>query len=442
MNDTIEILKLLLVDDEEGILSSLKRLLMDEEDLEILTASSGEQAMELLREHPDVAVIVSDQRMPGMTGAEFLGRAREAVPQALRIILTGYADINATMEAINRGGASRYLTKPWNDQELSQAIRDAASRFRLEAENRRLTEVVNRQNEELKEWNANLKQRVLAQTGEIRRKNEELQKLNVRLTSNYTGVIHAFSTLTELKGGRWKNHAGNVTELATAVAMELRLKDEEVDAVNVAALLHDIGKIGVAEEVLRKRPEELDEDENAEYFCHPVRGQAAIDQIEDLRYAGVLIRHHHERFDGKGFPDGLKGEAIPLGARIIAFADRLDHLTAKVTGERMGESVLELVRCEIGNGLDRSLFPIFQEVVRQMVLSHSAFFEGETTECELDPRDLLEGMVTADNVYSGTGLLLLVKGTVLDLIKIESLKRYYLLDSPPCGVRVLIRKAR
>lgn len=193
--------QVLFVDDEENILKSLRRLLQDEE-FEVLTAGSGGAALQLLQEAEHVGLIVSDQRMPGLSGVEFLEQAKSVAPQALRIMLTGYADINATIDAINRGGAYRYITKPWNDDEIVLTIRDAVRHYRLEEENRRLAAIVARQNEELQEWNANLKQRVLEQTTEIRKKHEELQNANERLRESYRNTILAFSRLIELRAAR------------------------------------------------------------------------------------------------------------------------------------------------------------------------------------------------------------------------------------------------
>ena len=113
-----ERMEILFVDDEKNVLQSLKRLLMDEEGFEILLAESGEKALDILAERPGIGLIVSDQRMPGLTGADFLARAKVIAPDAVRILLTGYADINAVSDAVNRGGINRYITKPWKDEEL------------------------------------------------------------------------------------------------------------------------------------------------------------------------------------------------------------------------------------------------------------------------------------------------------------------------------------
>ena len=155
--------QVLCVDDEENILRSLRRLFIDEE-FEIITALSGQEGLEVLATTQNVGVIVSDQRMPGMLGSEFLHACRTAAPDAVRILLTGYSDLTSTIDAINKGGLSRYLGKPWNDEELLMVVRDAVKQYALILENRRLNTIVQQQNEELQEWNRNLKARVLKQT--------------------------------------------------------------------------------------------------------------------------------------------------------------------------------------------------------------------------------------------------------------------------------------
>jgi len=169
-------IRVLFVDDEGNILRSIKRLFM-EESYEVLTTNSGEKALELLKDGQDIGLIVSDQRMPGMLGVDLLKQASEISPDTLRIILTGYTDINAAIDAINKGGAYQYITKPWKDDELIQIVRDAVYRYSLIRENKRLTEIVKRQNEELKQWNDQLQYRVQEQTIEIRESEQKFRKL-------------------------------------------------------------------------------------------------------------------------------------------------------------------------------------------------------------------------------------------------------------------------
>jgi response regulator RpfG family c-di-GMP phosphodiesterase len=437
MTDTDRCINVLLVDDEENILKSLQRLLMDEE-FEIHTAGSGDEGLALLMELTNVGLIVSDQRMPGMNGAEFLGRTREIAPDAMRILLTGYSDITATIDAINKGGACRYVAKPWNDGELLLIIRDAVRQYSLIAENRRLNEIVRQQNEELQEWNRNLKGRVLEQTTAIRQKNEELRDLLKKVKENYTEIIAAFSGLVELQSGKHKQHARNVAELSVNAAKELGISGDDLESIRIAALLHDIGEIGIPERILIMSPDAMNADELRQYQQHTVRGQMAIDAIEDLRPVGRLIRHHHENFDGGGFPDRLSGDAIPVGARIIAFADCLDRASETCAGD-----VADLSLVKAGFLLGKRLDPALQAAFRK-VAKYTYFSMGderkELVEMELDPRELKEGMLLARDVSSGSGILLLSRGITLDEIKLAAIKRNYQLDAPSHGVFVMVAR--
>lgn len=430
--------RVLFVDDEENILRAIERLFIDE-DYEVVTATSGDRALALLAGSEPPAVIVSDQRMPGMSGSEFLRKAKDASPESLRMVLTGYADIGAAMDAVNLGGASRYLTKPWEDAMLLQAVRDGVGLFRLRRENRLLQAVVARQNEELRDWNAKLKSRVLEQTARIRLQNEELRALNERVDGNWRNTLVAFSGILGQSNPLARHHARNVAALAEGAARALGLPPDEVERVRVAALLHDIGEIGIDPAILRKSPDAMSPDEHAQYRLHPVRGQVAVDVVEGLREAGALIRSHHERFDGAGFPDGLAGEAIPLGARILAMADFVDRELARSGQAGAVDPVLSALRETLGTAHDPALYPVVAPLARETY--RERYDPSRMEEAELRPRDLRPGMALAREAASGTGVLLLAKGVVLDEQRIESLVRFHEFDPPGCGVFVLVPKA-
>jgi len=434
-------LKVLLVDDEENIVRAITRLLLEEEiDLEVVSANSGAQGLEALEAHPDVALILSDQRMPGMSGAEFLEKARDIVPDAVRMVLTGYADMAATMDAINKGGASRYLTKPWDDNMLRRTILEGVEQYRLVQENRTLTALVEKQNRELAEWNQGLKGRVMDQTATIRRQNQELQQRNRQIGASFRNTILAFSRLIELHSSRLQEHTRNVTELAVGTATGLGLGTEQIETVRTAALLHDVGVIGIASEILDKSMEGMPREELDIFLQHAVRGQTAVDAVEELREAGLLIRHHHEQYDGRGFPDRISGEAIPLGARIIAFADFVDRELEEQRGEAAVASVLAKASRELGGKLDPALIDAITPHIRALYIPARSR-RAEAAEKELRPKQLFEGMTITRNVYSGSGLLLLTKGTVLDAAKIMTVVRHYGIDPPKGGVHVSWRPA-
>ena len=261
-----------------------------------------------------------------MTGAEFLEKSRQLSPDAVRIILTGYADVEAAIGAINRGGAYRYVSKPWNDSDLLLVMKDAFEKYRLVRENQYLTELTIKQNDELKKWSVELELYVQQHTIDLTKQNKEQKKLNLKLKKNVSEILTSLSSLIELRNGSMRSHSNNVAILSTAIAEEIGLTAPEIEMISTASQLHDIGMIGAPDIVLLKNVGELSPDEMIEYVKHPVRGQATIDCIEDFRKPGILIRHHHEWYNGRGFPDGLKGENIPIGARIIGIADRFDRI--------------------------------------------------------------------------------------------------------------------
>lgn len=428
----------LLVDDEENILRSIQRLLMDEEDVEIITATSGEAGLKLIPGLANLGLIVSDQRMPGMTGAVFLEKAREINPDASRIILTGYADVTAAVDAINRGGAWRYLAKPWNDEELVRVIHEGLERYRIIIENRRLNALVLKQNQELDEWNSSLKQRVLSQTTEIRKKNEELHEVNRQVKDAFDGIITSFSELLNLRDQRCRSHGRNVSNLACNVARVIQLPAAEIETIRVAGLLHDIGELGIADDVLQTPPDMMTSEEAQLYQTHPVRGQTALDAVEQLRPAGILIRHHHERWDGDGFPDHLAGDGIPLGARILACADLIDRIMSRDHTEHALAAAIARVELEAGHALDPGLIKIFRSTAAEtypLVNNRQNLVEQE-----LQPSALRVGMLLARAIISGTGLLLLGQGEELDAARITSISRYYRIDPPGHGVFVLVER--
>lgn len=432
-------MEILFVDDEKNVLHSLRRLFMDE-GYEIFVANSGEDALEILKVNPSIGLIVSDQRMPGLTGVDFLEKAKEIVPDALRILLTGYADINAVADAINRGGAYRYVTKPWKDEELLQIIGEAARHYSLRKENKRLNEIVKKQNLELKNWNSQLEFFVQEQTLEIQKKNKELEGLNENLRKNFKNSILAFSSLLELRDRKTGSHSKNVAELSVKIARAMGLSDKDTETITAGALLHDIGKIGIPDALLLRDFDDMDKEAKKEYMLHPVRGQAAVDSVEDLRPAGILIRHHHEWFNGRGYPDGLSGGKIPIGARIIAVADFIDKTIRELDREGAFEIMLGKVRNWLGTRFDSQLYPFVEKEIKGVYSKILPHGKARMLEVELNVNNIQEGMILSRDVTSGTGLILLSRGTILNAKSIQALRRYYQLDPSGTGIFVAVER--
>ncbi|MCX8111397.1 MAG: response regulator [Syntrophorhabdaceae bacterium] len=425
-NSKKDIPKILLVDDEINVLRAIERLFIDE-DYEVFTATSGDKGLKIMENH-EIAVVISDQRMPGMSGSEFLMHVKEKSPDCVRIVLTGHADIDSAIDAINKGGAHRYITKPWNNDDLIITVRSGIERYNLIKENRYLTELTKKQNEELKKWSSELELYVQEQTIELTRKNQELAELNKKVKKDFQNFIVTMSNLIELRDKSMASHSNNVSVLSREIAMLIGLNEKEIEIITIAGQLHDIGKIGIPDPILLKEIDSFNDFEFNEYKKHPIRGQSALDINENLREAGTLIRHHHEHFNGHGFPDGLKGSNIPLGSRIIGITDRIDRLMRT----RTFEQTIEHIKNHAGKDFDPKLIDPTVDAATRI---RDSIIQGDhDIEIECHPKDLISGMILSRDLISGTGMLLLSKGTIIDEKRMESIKRYYRLDPPLTGV--------
>jgi putative nucleotidyltransferase with HDIG domain len=293
----------LYVDDEVNLLSAFQRIFRNDA-FNVTTTPDVEKALELVRERP-FHVIASDYRMPILDGIEFFERTRETSPESLRILITGMCDFDAAVDAINRGKVYRFITKPWNNEDLRASIHQALEYWRLKRENERLAELIRARNRELEELNFNLERVVQKRTMDV---------LN--------GLVSAL----DLRDTETQNHSRRVSLYAALVAERMGVGGTELLDIERGALLHDIGKIGVRDSILLK-PGKLTEEEWVEMRLHPELGYQLLEGIEFLEAARQIVHDHQERYDGKGYPKGLSGDAICLGARIFAVVDTLDAMT-------------------------------------------------------------------------------------------------------------------
>ena len=307
---------LLLVDDEPSILSALRRLFRTH-GYRILTAEGGAAALEVAAAE-SVDLVISDMRMPQMDGAQFLQKMRDLQPDAVRILLTGYADISSTIAAINGGEIHRYIAKPWDDNDILLVVREALARRQLELQNRQLTEIVQRRNEELRALNTGLEDRVRQRTSEIGQVNDMLNVAYEELKTNFMLSMQIFAGLMELRHNGMSGHSRRVSSFARRMCAHLALDERLSRDIYVAALLHDIGKIGFPDGLLSKPISTLTAEELACYRKHPLNAEAALMPLAQLRIVAKFVRGQHERFDGRGFPDSMEGDQIPFGARLLA----------------------------------------------------------------------------------------------------------------------------
>lgn len=409
---------LLFVDDEANVLSSLKRLFRPF-GYRIFTAESGAQGLEIMAQEK-IDIVVSDMRMPEMNGAQFLKKVYEQWPDTLRILLTGYAEIGATIDAINKGHIYRYISKPWEDNDIVLAIKQALRQKQLEQENRSLGELTRKQNEELKDLNANLEQKVKARTEEVRQTMGFLEVAHEKLKQGFITSIRVFSNLIEMREGVMAGHSHRVAELSRAIAQQMGMSDAEVQDVFLAALLHDVGKIGLPDYLLEKPFATLTNEERLEVIKHPVKGQAALMALEQLQGAAKLIRSHHEYFDGTGYPDKLHGLEIPQGARIIALANEYDAAqNGTLFNKRLKQSDAVLYLQE---GKARRYDPAVVIAFMKVMGSSPSVQVVRESAVRLDMAK--PGMVLSRDLISSRGELLLSKDYRLDASLISQIRSF------------------
>ena len=284
--------KIMIVDDEPANLRLLERLFR--RDYQVITAASGKEALNLLEQH-DVALLITDQRMPGMTGIELLQRTSEFRPHMVRMILTGYTDVGALVNAINCGQVYKYVTKPWNNEDLRLSVERAIEHY---------------------------------ETNKLRHELELANKrLSTRLRDMTRAVVRSISDALEAKDEHVYGHARRASGYAVAIGRRMRLDGAKLEQISLAAILHDIGKMGTPDAILLK-PTPLTDEERAIMQTHPERGARMLAGVPEMEDVSAAIRHHHEHWDGSGYPEGLKGDMIPLASRIILVADAYDAMTS------------------------------------------------------------------------------------------------------------------
>lgn len=281
--------KLLIVDDESANLRLLKRLFSPE--FHCLTASSGAEAIRLLEQH-DVAILISDQRMPLMTGIELLIHTASLRPNMVRILLTGYTDVEALVEALNCGLVYRYVTKPWSNDDLKLIVSRACQHY---------------------ESNKKSSTHALANV-----------RLQTRLQETKQAVVRALFEMVSARDEYARGHALRVSNTARLIAERLGLSEEAKAEISAAALLHDLGNVAITGKA--EYTGCFDVNQNASLRAHSACEARLLAAIPELDTIADTIKFLREKFDGSGFPVGLKAEGIPLLSRILRVADEYDLL--------------------------------------------------------------------------------------------------------------------
>jgi len=419
---------ILLVDDEESILNSLRRLLRGQP-FDVVLAGSGAQALEIMAAQP-IDLVMSDARMPGMDGAQLLAEVHRLYPATSRILLTGYADLPTIVKAINEGQIHRYISKPWNDEELQLVLRQTLEHQRLE----RLTQV---QNDQLKQLNATLEKRVASRTSELQQTADMLDLAYDELKRSYVTSTEVFSLIANLRLPKAKQTNRQIIELIR-VYSRLHFLDESTDRdLTMAAALYNIGKLSWTDNMMTTPADLLHHSELELYRAYPKQSESLLMTLDPMKDAARIIRHHQERWDGSGFPEHLKGEAIPFGSRLLKLAVDFIELQRGLILERQmnSDEALVYIRKYAGKLYDPDMIEDFikacGEYLDDVTLS-------DPTVKVMNTRELVAGMILARNLNADNGMLLLNAGKVLSGPLVEKLIAFESMEGARYSVFVKI----
>jgi putative nucleotidyltransferase with HDIG domain len=332
--------RILVVDDEETIREIVSSMLSGAH-FQTRQAGSGIEALAILESGEEFDLVLSDLMMAEMDGIALLERAKERYPDMPIVMVTAVHDIQVALQAL-RNGAYDYLLKPFEREQLLATVRRAMENRRLKREN--------------DAYRTNLEALVAARTQQWKTALSDLEK-------SYDITLEALGDALDLKDAETYGHTRRVTAFAIAMARKMGLSKEEINVIARGAFLHDIGKMAIRDDILRK-PGKLTAEEMAIMMEHCYLGYKIISRIPFLAEAAEIVYAHQEHYDGTGYPRGLKGDEIPLGARIFAIADTLDAMRSD-RPYRDAQSI-QAVRKEIETWSGRQFDPQVVKVFLEM----------------------------------------------------------------------------
>jgi len=410
---------LLIVDDEPIVLAALKETL-EREKYHVVATTNPLKALEILRTQ-DFAVIISDQRMPEMMGLDFLIESKKLNPLASRILITAVLSLPTIVDAINKGEIFRFVAKPWLREELTTTVKNAISRYQLVTENERLTAETRRLNEKLSAANTTL----AAQVRDLEAQKAALDSANRDLATSYEHSLELCSRILSTYDPYLAGQTKAMVEIARKMAETEHFSPAERHTLKASAWLCDLGLIGIPRELLRQfrtNPDRLTDPDRLTINSHPIYSQTLGSYVDANPEVGETIRAHHERFDGKGFPDALSGQNIPWTARCLAVAVWF------VECGLPKDQAIESVMAESGKALDPEAVRLFLKVTHLLQLPRQV---REILLDELEP-----GMVLANGLYSPHGLLLVGEGQMLSSTTISKIRNHNLMN--PISQRLLV----
>lgn len=394
--------RVLVVDDEPQILENVRRIL-GKKGYYTDGASNGLEAIEAMAKSP-AELVLMDMRMPVMNGLETLARIKKDNPDTEVIMITAVSEVEVAVECM-KAGAIGYLTKPINAEHLFFEIDRALTHRRLQLENL--------------DYKRNLETKVAERTAEVR-------TLYTQLETNFFKTIMMFVDLMGLYDPFLGGHVKRVAVLAERTGRKFQLGDKKLQELEIAGLLHDLGRMGMPEKMRDVPIKELSEKEIEVLSEQTVMTQRVLSPIERLTDVGVIIRSHLEWMDGRGFPDGLKNDAIPLGARILCVANAYDEVKNRrrfkqhrpADSKSGEEAAVAHLKESVGKQFDGKVVDKLLEALEEIKL-------GQMGAMTVMVNELKEGMTLADDMYSDDGKLLLAKDNQISAIQVARIQNFH-----------------
>ena len=381
---------ILVLDDDPVVLLAITETL-EREKYNVQAFSNAREAL-VAMEQTHFATIISDQRMPEMTGLEFLDKCKHIQPTASRILITGVLTLNTVIEAVNRGEIFRFIAKPWIREEMLATVENAVQRFTLIEANQQLSADALDLNEKLVSSNAALGEKIR----ELELQAKVFEKTNQSLEENFSHSLEICFRLIEAFHPVLGEQTKSVVSICREIAKSDLFTERESEVLVVSSWLYNLGRIGLPRELLTKSlndPQSLNEQEKTLLHHYPVYGQTLAGFVGALEEVGHSIRSHRERFDGQGFPDGYGREMIPAPARHLAVA------VGFVECVLPKDQALEYIIRESGKSFHPEAVRLFMKSSNLINLPKKVL---ELTLAELEP-----GMILAKGIYSPSGLLLI-----------------------------------
>lgn len=415
----------LLIDDDPDVLLALRKELR-KQNLTVLTTLDAREGVSLAKRHKP-GVVICDFKMPELSGIEVCEAIHQVTPDTSKVMLTGFSDVDSVVASINRGHVTRFLCKPLDPEILQLTIAELVGISRVKLERVKTARELNNRASELELLNNSLEHCISERIREYEQARLFLDLSRRERKAQYFSAIKVFSGLTELRSPQLGAHSKRVAELARLIAIELECDSNQVNEIYIAGLLHDVGKIGLSDETLFASASSLSKERRTELMSHSQHGQNLFLGLPDMDSIATMIRHHHERFDGEGYPDGILNNVIPIGSRILAVAEDFDELqqgwlAAKKLTE---EEALSFIFKSSETRYDPHVLAALQPAIEKLRAA------PKLEERLLSGTDLLVGQTLSRDFIGPDGYLWLSKEKLVSKHFIEQIREYEGLTGKP-----------